>query len=572
MTKCCLCGQEFEGFGNNPWPLNNDENARCCDKCNAEKVIPARIMQAYSKKEEVKEGEYSDIYGEKVDYTDMRKLITALREICDKAENDGFHKVLYKFKRAVNDLSNISMDLEEFYEDSSIKESEENLKEADIMDDSRVEDMCYAYSARTGQAYKVEGNEAVFPDGTVFKFALNADGNIKYYIIDKNGKSSSPALINDRGLIDKFTGIVEAEDKDDIYAIGFRVYITYEDEPGVYHSELYKEEYTEDIDRAYDIVAELRAQGLHASYEYIWNKEEDPNYDKDVDETNWAAEEEADAIDRLENRYGRVDEGHKPTINNHKELKEWDSSNILDAAFTAAEYYGEDPDWSSIISDIVDRIPKNKLKNIVKDNGFNSVDDFYNSLSDESYLEDPDSIISNLERYLTKKDIKEITDGFSVPEDEEYYEETDNINEAEDNSSDEYNKMKEIYMMDRVIRALNDESALYDYGWLYYVEDESTDRGFEYFYEENKSEGDWKNTYTTPFKHADGSEDEPAYEICKRLFKEILSEPDIAEAGILTRHWFDTHGGRSQWKTLSGATPEEVEFAKSINPNIKVID
>lgn len=364
MTKCCLCGQEFEGFGNNPWPLNNDENARCCDKCNAEKVIPARIMQAYSKKEDIKEGEYSDIYGEEVDYTDMRKLITALREICDKAENDGFHKVLYKFKRAVNDLSDISSDLEEFYEDNSIKES---------------------------------------------------------------------------------------EDEEPIEAIGFKIYITYEDEPGVYHSELYKEEYTEDIDRADDIVAELRAQGLHASSEIIWNKEEDPNYDKDVDETNYAAEEEADAIDRLENKYGRVDE-------------------------------------------------------------------------------------------------------------------------AEDNSSDEYNKMKEIYTMDRVIRALNDEDALYDYGWLYYVEDESTDRGFEYFYEENKSDGDWKNTYTTPFKHADGSEDEPVYEICKRLFKEILNEPDIAEAGILTRHWFDTHGGRSQWKTLSGATPEEVEFAKSINPNIKVID
>ena len=87
------------------------------------------------------------------------------------------------------------------------------LKEADIMDDSRIEDMCYAYSARTGQTYKVEGNEAIFPDGTIFKFVLNADGYIEYYIIDKNGKATRSALINDRGLIDKFTGIIEAEDK-----------------------------------------------------------------------------------------------------------------------------------------------------------------------------------------------------------------------------------------------------------------------------------------------------------------------------------------------------------------------
>jgi hypothetical protein len=39
----------FLGFGNNPWPLNNDINARCCDKCNAAKVIPARIKQVMEK-------------------------------------------------------------------------------------------------------------------------------------------------------------------------------------------------------------------------------------------------------------------------------------------------------------------------------------------------------------------------------------------------------------------------------------------------------------------------------------------------------------------------------------------
>lgn len=41
---CCLCGGEFEGYGNDPSPLK--ESGECCDRCNAEKVIPARLEAA----------------------------------------------------------------------------------------------------------------------------------------------------------------------------------------------------------------------------------------------------------------------------------------------------------------------------------------------------------------------------------------------------------------------------------------------------------------------------------------------------------------------------------------------
>lgn len=47
--KCCICGKEFEGWGNNPWPINNDPNAVCCDECNTNTVVPARIAQAHRK-------------------------------------------------------------------------------------------------------------------------------------------------------------------------------------------------------------------------------------------------------------------------------------------------------------------------------------------------------------------------------------------------------------------------------------------------------------------------------------------------------------------------------------------
>lgn len=40
---CCLCGGSREGFGNNPQPVV--EEGRCCDECNRERVIPARIEE-----------------------------------------------------------------------------------------------------------------------------------------------------------------------------------------------------------------------------------------------------------------------------------------------------------------------------------------------------------------------------------------------------------------------------------------------------------------------------------------------------------------------------------------------
>jgi len=41
---CCLCGGEYTHYGNNPYPLGNNPNDRCCDECNSTKVIPARIL------------------------------------------------------------------------------------------------------------------------------------------------------------------------------------------------------------------------------------------------------------------------------------------------------------------------------------------------------------------------------------------------------------------------------------------------------------------------------------------------------------------------------------------------
>ncbi len=50
---CSICGKEFEGYGNNAYPIND---GRCCDDCNVSIVVPRRI-QDYANKQNLKESE-----------------------------------------------------------------------------------------------------------------------------------------------------------------------------------------------------------------------------------------------------------------------------------------------------------------------------------------------------------------------------------------------------------------------------------------------------------------------------------------------------------------------------------
>jgi len=39
---CVICNEKFTGWGNNPSPIK--DKGECCDNCDMEKVIPARIQ------------------------------------------------------------------------------------------------------------------------------------------------------------------------------------------------------------------------------------------------------------------------------------------------------------------------------------------------------------------------------------------------------------------------------------------------------------------------------------------------------------------------------------------------
>lgn len=45
---CCICSKKFYGWGNNPAPVK--ASGECCDDCNRNKVIPARLAQLTSSK------------------------------------------------------------------------------------------------------------------------------------------------------------------------------------------------------------------------------------------------------------------------------------------------------------------------------------------------------------------------------------------------------------------------------------------------------------------------------------------------------------------------------------------
>lgn len=48
--KCCICGAEIVGYGNNPDPVKKE--GQCCDACDWQYVIPARIKQMRKEKGE----------------------------------------------------------------------------------------------------------------------------------------------------------------------------------------------------------------------------------------------------------------------------------------------------------------------------------------------------------------------------------------------------------------------------------------------------------------------------------------------------------------------------------------
>lgn len=55
--RCCICGKKIVGYGNNPYPVVDDDEARCCDECNSNYVIVARLARLIESEKEEEDAE-----------------------------------------------------------------------------------------------------------------------------------------------------------------------------------------------------------------------------------------------------------------------------------------------------------------------------------------------------------------------------------------------------------------------------------------------------------------------------------------------------------------------------------
>ena len=62
--KCCICGKEVRGYGNNPYPLCSieDHESVCCTECDNKYVIRSRILAMKLSNREIKKGDVVIIF------------------------------------------------------------------------------------------------------------------------------------------------------------------------------------------------------------------------------------------------------------------------------------------------------------------------------------------------------------------------------------------------------------------------------------------------------------------------------------------------------------------------------
>lgn len=45
VSKCCICGKPIKKSPQDPWPIDYDEDARCCSNCYIMKVLPEIVKK-----------------------------------------------------------------------------------------------------------------------------------------------------------------------------------------------------------------------------------------------------------------------------------------------------------------------------------------------------------------------------------------------------------------------------------------------------------------------------------------------------------------------------------------------
>ena len=131
---CCICGEEYTGYGNNAEPY---KEGRCCDKCNRKFVIPSRLNKLRSAKNEslkLTEEELKNWCSDNdanyytQDIKNDKVIIRGLKE--DLAEYDFKTKELKVFD--YSGTTTQEQDLEDDYDDNYIRDY---VYDVDMLDD-----------------------------------------------------------------------------------------------------------------------------------------------------------------------------------------------------------------------------------------------------------------------------------------------------------------------------------------------------------------------------------------------------------------------------------------------------
>lgn len=112
--ECCICGEPIKGYGNNPAPVK--DAGVCCDKCNREVVIPARLKSISKNKLEEKVSSKIEDKEETIRYL-LDQLHKALEDgsIQEKVYKDTLDKAIYELDNIR--IPGIKEDLADKYKD-----------------------------------------------------------------------------------------------------------------------------------------------------------------------------------------------------------------------------------------------------------------------------------------------------------------------------------------------------------------------------------------------------------------------------------------------------------------------
>lgn len=112
--KCVICGKTYKGWGNDAWPV---ADGYCCDKCNNDKVLPARIAQMYGIKESSVSNDKSAINKR---IKEIKKELDYCRRRDEVCATFGSEQQVYELEKELKELENKLNESDEEYRDFTV--------------------------------------------------------------------------------------------------------------------------------------------------------------------------------------------------------------------------------------------------------------------------------------------------------------------------------------------------------------------------------------------------------------------------------------------------------------------